>query len=184
MKIDVDWPSQELQIPQNMISDGLNENDPCQDSTGDDDFLSYHNHDTRDELAEEVEEDEQRGQEPTTVPRIVHELPLFAPLEPHSDVRVMTSLHSFLRGGRGSIIFAVLLPASGVKQLYSPIILLLVTIMPTTSWWRLFKMQINSELRKICESGSPEREVMRKTRWWLLLGFHSLKSLVLKLLAF
>ncbi|GMR32416.1 hypothetical protein PMAYCL1PPCAC_02611, partial [Pristionchus mayeri] len=80
-----DVPGEELHVPEDVVGDGLEEDDESKESTRNRHLQREHDHDDGHELAEEVVDDEARSEEVTTTPRFLHELSLVIPLIPHSD---------------------------------------------------------------------------------------------------
>lgn len=98
---------QELQIPENVISDGLKENNSCQKRDGDSNTLSQHDHADGNKLAEEVEDDKESGQEVSTAPGFLHELTLIIPLTPHSEAVLDKSGNETKAGNMGKVMLGV-----------------------------------------------------------------------------
>ncbi len=76
---------EEMRGPKEAVGDSLKKDNEAEDAASDVDAEPEENHGDPSELAEEVDDDEHGGQEPTAAPGDVHVLALLRPLDPHAD---------------------------------------------------------------------------------------------------
>lgn len=82
----------------------LEEDDSEEDSACDLDLEPEQHHGDAAELAQQVEDDEERGQEPAAAPRDVHVLALLRPLDPHADAVLEERRHQAEAGQVGQYV--------------------------------------------------------------------------------